>query len=68
LKPGLTSRAALKYFNEEELLKQQKDPSWFNDHVIFLDKVELNLDYYYHRSFWGDIKIIIKSVSFILNE
>jgi lipopolysaccharide/colanic/teichoic acid biosynthesis glycosyltransferase len=68
LKPGLTSRAALKYFNEEELLKQQKDPLWFNDHVIFPDKVELNLHYYYHRSFWGDIKIMIKSVGFIFNK
>lgn len=68
LKPGLTSHAALKYFNEEELLKEQKDPLWFNDHVVFPDKVELNLDYYYHRSFWGDIKIMIKSVVFILNK
>jgi lipopolysaccharide/colanic/teichoic acid biosynthesis glycosyltransferase len=68
LKPGLTSRAALKYYNEEELLGQQQNSLWFNDQVIFPDKVELNLDYYYHRSFWGDINIIIKSVGFILNK
>jgi lipopolysaccharide/colanic/teichoic acid biosynthesis glycosyltransferase len=68
LKPGLTSRAALKYFNEEELLKLQKVPLRFNDHVIFPDKVQLNLHYYYNRSFWGDIKIIMKNVSFILNK
>jgi lipopolysaccharide/colanic/teichoic acid biosynthesis glycosyltransferase len=68
LKPGLTSPAALKYCNEEELLRQQKNPLWFNDTVIFPDKVQLNLDYYYHRSFWGDIKIIMKSVGFILNK
>ena len=65
LKPGLTSLAALKYYNEEEVLKQQKDPLRFNDQVIFPDKVQLNLHYYYHRSFWGDIKIIVKSVGFI---
>jgi lipopolysaccharide/colanic/teichoic acid biosynthesis glycosyltransferase len=35
LKPGLTSPAALKYCNEEELLAKQKDPSWFNDRVVF---------------------------------
>jgi lipopolysaccharide/colanic/teichoic acid biosynthesis glycosyltransferase len=68
LKPGLTSLAGLKYYNEEKLLAQQQDPLWFNDQVIFPDKVELNLDYYYHRSFWGDINIIIKTVSFIFNK
>jgi lipopolysaccharide/colanic/teichoic acid biosynthesis glycosyltransferase len=51
LEPGFTSRIDLKYFNEEELLKLQKVPLWFNDHVIFPDKVELNLDYHYNRSF-----------------
>jgi lipopolysaccharide/colanic/teichoic acid biosynthesis glycosyltransferase len=68
LKPGLTSLAALKYFNEEELLGQQKDPLWFNDRIIFPDKVQLNLNYYYNRSFWGDIKIIVKSVCFIYSK
>jgi lipopolysaccharide/colanic/teichoic acid biosynthesis glycosyltransferase len=66
LKPGLTSSAALKYYNEEKLLGEQKDPLWFNDSVIFPDKVQLNLDYYCHRSFLGDIKIITKSIGFIL--
>ena len=35
LKPGLCSRAALKYFNEEALLAQQVDPQKYNDEVIF---------------------------------
>ncbi|SDW71294.1 sugar transferase [Flavobacterium degerlachei] len=68
LKPGLTSLAALKYYNEEKLLALQKDPLWFNDNVIFLDKVRLNLKYYYHRSFFGDIKIIVKSVALIYSK
>lgn len=68
LKPGLSSPAALKYYNEEDLLAQQKDPLWFNDNVIFPDKVQLNLNYYYHRSFWGDIKIILKSVALIYSK
>jgi lipopolysaccharide/colanic/teichoic acid biosynthesis glycosyltransferase len=65
LKPGLTSLAALKYYNEEQLLARQQDSLWFNNQVIFPDKVQLNLDYYYHHSLWGDINIIIKTVSFI---
>jgi lipopolysaccharide/colanic/teichoic acid biosynthesis glycosyltransferase len=68
LKPGLTSLAGLKYYNEEKLLAQQQDSLWFNDQIIFPDKVQLNLDYYYHSSFWGDIKIIIKTVSFIFSK
>ncbi|MFT5251059.1 MAG: lipopolysaccharide/colanic/teichoic acid biosynthesis glycosyltransferase [Flavobacteriales bacterium] len=68
LKPGLTSLASLKYYNEEKLLAQQQDPLWFNDQVIFPDKVRLNLLYFYNHSFWGDIKIIMKTFSFIFNK
>lgn len=62
LKPGLTSEASLKYFNEEYLLAQQEDPLDYNDTVLFPDKIKMNLHYYYHRSFWGDLKIITATV------
>jgi len=62
LKPGLTSLAAIKYANEENLLAQQTNPLKYNDEVIFPDKVQLNLAYYYNRTFWGDIKIIFQTV------
>lgn len=62
LKPGITSEASLKYQNEEMLLAQQESPLDYNDTVIFPDKVRLNLEYYYHRSFWGDIRILWKTV------
>jgi lipopolysaccharide/colanic/teichoic acid biosynthesis glycosyltransferase len=58
LKPGLTSLAAIKYANEEEVLAQQEDPLKYIDEVIFPDKVQLNLMYYYNHTFWGDLKII----------
>ena len=61
LKPGITGTASLKYFNEEEILAKQQNPSEYNDTVIFPDKVKINLDYYYHRSCWGDMKIIWKT-------
>lgn len=60
LKPGLCSRAALKYFNEEALLAKQAEPMKYNDEVIFPDKVRLNLEYYQNRSFWGDLKILFE--------
>lgn len=62
LKPGITSEAALKYINEEQLLKTQEDPKLYNNKVIFPDKVKINLQYYYNRSFLLDLKIILKTI------
>ena len=61
LKPGITSLASIKYRNEEQLLAQKESPLEYNDNIIFPDKVKMNLDYYYNRSFFGDLKIIIKT-------
>ena len=62
LKPGLTSEASLKYFDEEVILQQQVNPHEYNDTVIFPDKVKLNLHYYYTHSLLGDLKIIYKTL------
>lgn len=62
LRPGLTGPATLKYANEEELLASVDDPQKYNDEVVWPDKVRINLDYYYNRSFFGDIIIILKTV------
>lgn len=61
LKPGLTSIAAIKYSNEDEILKKQDNPQVYNDTYIFPDKVKLNLDYYYNHSIWGDVILILKT-------
>lgn len=62
LKPGITSEASLKYFNEEALLAMQKDALHYNDTVIFPDKVKLNLEYYHNNNLIIDLKIIIKTI------
>jgi lipopolysaccharide/colanic/teichoic acid biosynthesis glycosyltransferase len=62
LKPGLTSLASIKYANEEYILAQQENPLWYNDTVIFPDKVKMNLEYYYSNSIYYDLKIIWKTV------
>ncbi|WP_430399248.1 sugar transferase [Flavobacterium sp.] len=62
LKPGLTSEASIKYANEEELLNQQDDPLFYNDTVIFPDKVKMNLEYYYKQSILVDLQIIVKTI------
>ena len=62
LRPGITGPASLKYKNEEEILAQFEDPQKYNDEVIYPDKVKINLEYYYHHSLMGDIKLIIQTV------
>jgi lipopolysaccharide/colanic/teichoic acid biosynthesis glycosyltransferase len=62
LRPGITGPASIKYRNEEELLAQQTDPKWYNDNIIWPDKVRINLDYLDHWTFLGDIKLIFKTV------
>ena len=62
LRPGITGPASIKYRNEEELLAQQADPKAYNDTVIWPDKVKTNLEYLDNWSFFGDIKLIFKTV------
>ncbi|MGH1519220.1 sugar transferase [Chryseobacterium sp. JK1] len=66
LKPGLTCEASIKYRNEENLLKNQKDPITYNDEILFPNKVKMNLDYFEKMSFKNDIKILLKTVTIIL--
>ena len=62
LRPGITGPASIKYRNEEELLAQQADPKAYNDTVLWPDKVKINLNYLDNWSFFGDIKLILKTV------
>ena len=67
LKPGLTSLAAIKYRNEEQLLAQQVEPLLYNDTVIFPDKVNMNLDYLKKRSVGYNLKIIGLTIKSLFN-
>ena len=62
LRPGITSRASIKYVNEEQLLLGQQDPIAYNNDVIFPDKVKMNLNYYENNNIWIDIKIIFATL------
>ena len=59
LKPGITGLASLKYRNEEKLLNQQVDPEFYNDNVIWPDKVRINKWYANHSSYLLDLKILL---------
>ena len=76
MRPGITGPATLKYRDEEHLIetyvKQAKDEGdtrseeeiaqWYNDEVIYPDKVRINVEYYHNYSFFNDIKIIIQTI------
>ncbi len=62
LRPGITGPATLKYSNEEMLLANAADPEYFNDNILFPDKVKLNLEYLNNLSLWKDVLIICKSI------
>lgn len=59
LRPGLTGPASLKYANEEAILAAANDPVYFNDNIIFPDKVRINRAYQERAGFWLDIKMIL---------
>ena len=76
MRPGITGPATLKYSDEERQIedyvrkaKADGDPRsedeialWYNDEVIYPDKVRINCDYYRNYSFFKDIKLILKTV------
>jgi len=62
VKPGITDPASIYYRNEEELLAQADDPeAYYRDHIL-LHKLDLYEEYVRTRSFYGDIKIIFKTI------
>ncbi|WP_126651970.1 sugar transferase [Chryseobacterium aureum] len=66
LKPGLTCEASIKYRDEEDLLKKQKNPLAYNDEILFPNKVKMNLEYFETMSFRNDLRILFKTVKTVL--
>lgn len=62
VKPGITGPAQLKYRNEESLLLLEKNPIWFNDNILWPDKVIINKEYVRNWNFFSDMKYIFQTV------
>ena len=60
--------AKLRHYKIDELPElwivksDQEVAVWYNDNVIYPDKVRLNCHYYRHYSFWKDIEMIFATV------
>lgn len=63
LRPGITGPASIKYRHEETLLSATADPDWYNDHVIWPDKVRINREYFANYSLLGDIKYLLQTIT-----
>jgi lipopolysaccharide/colanic/teichoic acid biosynthesis glycosyltransferase len=62
LRPGITGPATLIFADEEELLARMPDPGKYNDEVLWPEKVRINLEYTYNRTFRKDLIIIFKTI------
>ncbi|MFH1551436.1 MAG: sugar transferase [bacterium] len=62
VRPGLTDLATLENVHEEEILKGEKDPHEAYRRLIQPKKIKLAKKYVQNRSFWLDIKIILRTV------
>jgi lipopolysaccharide/colanic/teichoic acid biosynthesis glycosyltransferase len=61
VRPGITDFASIKYFEENDLLAKSLNPEQTYLQNIMPDKLKLNLEYINSRSFFGDLKILIKT-------
>lgn len=62
VKPGITDYASIEYSNENEILGKAADPEKMYIDEIMPAKLRLNLKYVQEKSFFVDLKIIIRTV------
>ena len=67
VRPGMTDYASLWNFHEGDILKGAEDPEKEYMEKIRPEKIRLQIKYVRERSFWVDLKIIIKTVLKIFN-
>ena len=66
VKPGITDNASIEFRNEEELLFGSKDPEKIYREIILPKKLDLNEYYVENNSFFGDMKIIYRTIVSVL--
>lgn len=60
VRPGLTSPASIQYRNEEALLAE-KGLGAYETHIM-PKKIAADLEYIQHRTFWRDLRILLRTV------
>jgi len=62
VRPGITDIASIKFRKENDLLSQSPNPEEYYIKEIMPQKLTLNLEYIKTRTFFGDIKLIFKTI------
>ncbi|MEI6195963.1 MAG: sugar transferase [Verrucomicrobiota bacterium] len=68
VRPGITDPASIQYRNEEEILSASKDPERTYHEEILPHKLDLYEQYVRSCSFWGDIRIILKTLRAVVRK
>jgi len=66
-KPGITDVASIEYRNENELLEKTSNPEEFYIKEVMPGKLRMNITYINDRSFFKDIKVILKTFKAIFS-
>lgn len=68
VKPGITDNASIFFRNEEEILANSCSPEKTYELEILPEKLDYYIDYVKNNSFWGDIKIILRTFHIIITK
>lgn len=66
VKPGITDYASIKFINENEILGASSDPEEEYIKEIMPNKIELNMQYINNFSIFEDIRLILKTILYIV--
>jgi lipopolysaccharide/colanic/teichoic acid biosynthesis glycosyltransferase len=62
VRPGITDPASIRFADEGEILRGRSDPDRAYLELIHPEKMRLSVAYVKHRSFLGDVKILVATV------
>jgi lipopolysaccharide/colanic/teichoic acid biosynthesis glycosyltransferase len=66
VKPGISDNASIVFRNEEELLAASENPQETYKNEILPQKLDLYMEYVNTHTFWGDLKIIFKTIKTVI--
>jgi lipopolysaccharide/colanic/teichoic acid biosynthesis glycosyltransferase len=66
VRPGITDDTSIKYRHESMLLRGASDPRAAYLEQVMPTKLRSYIDYVRHRSFWGDLRILVATAREVL--
>jgi lipopolysaccharide/colanic/teichoic acid biosynthesis glycosyltransferase len=67
VRPGITDNASILYRSESDILARAVDPEKAYIEEVLPEKLQLYVGYVRHRTFWGDLKIIFRTLLVLKN-